>query len=230
MEQVQKSWVVKARALPRKVLARVIAQAKKRYGELKHRYGPRYTYAMVSAAFFTLFVPIPGLSVVSVVVVVAIAELHRAFSGRRRLTEAVGNLFKRSVAVYPGDLVMSTNCDVVLKWSATPEQLRAVGDAFWRWCNGAEGNTGVYQHLDNQALADLIAGRFPASHHAPWSFEPRGIQFRVRAEASQDRQATLDSLRRAIPAGGIEDIIVDDLSWHPAAHHDRTCASLQELA
>ena len=81
MEQVQKSWVVKARALPRKVLARVIAQAKKRYGELKHRYGPRYTSAMLSAAFIGFVLPLPGSSLIGVALVVVIAEVHRAFSG-----------------------------------------------------------------------------------------------------------------------------------------------------
>jgi hypothetical protein len=105
---------------------------------------------------------------------------------------------------------MSINCDIVLQWSATPEQLRALGAALWRWGIGAAGDTGIYQYLDNQALADLIAGKLPASSQA----ERQGVHFRVRDEASHDRQATIDSLRREIPAKGVEDIVVDGTSWN----------------
>jgi hypothetical protein len=109
---------------------------------------------------------------------------------------------------------MSINCDVILQWSATPEQLTALGAALWRWCNRAAENTGIYQYLDNQTLADLIAGKLPRSSQTPWQAERRGVHFRVRDEASPDRQATIDSLRREIPAKGVEDIVVDDKSWN----------------
>jgi hypothetical protein len=104
---------------------------------------------------------------------------------------------------------MSVNCDVILRWGATPNQLTALGAALWGWCTGAAGATGLYQFLDNQALADLIAGRLPAWTPA----ERRGVLLRVRDEASHDHQATIDSLRRAIPAGGVEDILVEGKSW-----------------
>ena len=105
---------------------------------------------------------------------------------------------------------MSINCDVILQWSATPGQLTALGGALWRWCNRTAGTTGIYQYLDNQALADLIAGQLPASNQS----ERRGVHFRVRGEASHDRQAAIDSLRREIPAEGIEDIVVEGKSWN----------------
>ncbi len=56
---------------------------------------------------------------------------------------------------------MSINCEVVLRWEATPEQNRALGAALWGWCNRTAGNAGIYPYLDNQPLADLLAGRFP---------------------------------------------------------------------
>jgi len=99
---------------------------------------------------------------------------------------------------------MSMHCDIILRGSATPGQLAAVGSGLWRWCRLTAGATGVYQHLDSQALADLIAGTMPA----------RGLHCRVRDEASQDRQATVDSLRRALPADGIEDVMVEGASWN----------------
>ena len=109
---------------------------------------------------------------------------------------------------------MSINCDIILQWSATPEQLTALGAALWRWCIRAAGNTGIYQYLDNQALADLIAGKFPSSSgQTPRQPERRGVHVRVRDEASSDRRATLDSLRRELPAQGVEDIVVDGKSW-----------------
>src|SRR5438874_13195110 len=97
---------------------------------------------------------------------------------------------------------MSMNCEIILQWSATPDQLTALGAALWRWCNRAAGNSGIYKYLDNQALADLIAGKLPASSQTPWQAGRRSVHFRVRDEASQDRQATIDSLRHSIPATG----------------------------
>ena len=108
---------------------------------------------------------------------------------------------------------MSIKCDVILQWGATPEQLAALGAAWWRWCIRAAGGTGLSQYLDNQVLADLIPGRLPASSTA----DRRGVHFRVWDEVSLDRQATIDSLRREIPALGVEDIVIDGTSWRTIA-------------
>ena len=109
---------------------------------------------------------------------------------------------------------MSMNCDLILQWTATPGQLRAVGVALWRWCNRAAADAGIYQYLDNQALADLIAGRLPALSQTPRLAERRGVHFRVRDEVSHNRQATIDSLRRDVPAKGVEDIVIEGTSWN----------------
>lgn len=61
---------------------------------------------------------------------------------------------------------MAIACDVLLRWSATPDQLTALGTAWWRWCNRSAGDAGIYQYLDNQALADLIAGKLPTFYQA----------------------------------------------------------------
>jgi hypothetical protein len=111
---------------------------------------------------------------------------------------------------------MSITCDVILKWGATPEQLTVLGTALWRWCNRTAGGKGIFQYLDDQALADLIAGKLPASSPAPRDAEWRGVHFRVRDEASSNRQATIDRLRREIPVPGVEDIVVDGTSWDTA--------------
>ena len=108
---------------------------------------------------------------------------------------------------------MPINCDIILQWNAKSGQLRALGAALWRWCRHAEGNTGVYQHLDNQGLADLLAGNFPAPSQTPRQTQRRGVHFGFRDETSQDRQATTDSLRRELPSDGVEDILVGGASW-----------------
>ena len=108
---------------------------------------------------------------------------------------------------------MAITCDVILQWGATPEQLTALGAALWRWCTRAAGDTGIYQYLDNQALADLIAGKLPVSSQTPPELGRRGVRFRVRDEASVDREATIDRLRREMPVKGVEDIVVDGVSW-----------------
>jgi hypothetical protein len=202
VEQTQKNWVGKVRTLPRMVFTGVIAQVTKGYRQLKSRYGLRYTKAMVGAAFVALFSPIPGSVPVAVALIVVVAEVHRSISKR-------GGLFK-AIAREP---IMSINCDLILQWSATPAELTDLGAALWRWCNHAAGDTGIYQYLDNQALADLIAGKLPASSQLPWQAARRGVHFRFRDEASHNLQATIDSLRREIPAKGVEDILVESKSW-----------------
>lgn len=109
---------------------------------------------------------------------------------------------------------MSVTCDVIVNWDATPEQLSSLGSALWRWGNRTAGNAGIYQYLDNQALADLIAGKLPVLSQPPLDTDRRGVHVRVRDEASQDRKATLDGLRRELPAGGIEDVVVEGISWN----------------
>jgi hypothetical protein len=104
---------------------------------------------------------------------------------------------------------MSINCEVTVQWNATPDQLAALGGALWGWCVRAAGDAGIYGCLDNQSLADLLAGTLPRSGQVTRG----GMHFRLRDEASQSRQTTIDSLRRAIPVKGVEDIVVDGISW-----------------
>jgi hypothetical protein len=91
VKQAQISRVAKVRVLPRKLLTGVIVQVKKRFEQLKSRYGPRYTNAMLGAAFFTFFLPIPGSLLVGVAAIVVIAEVHRAISRRGGLPEAIAD-------------------------------------------------------------------------------------------------------------------------------------------
>jgi hypothetical protein len=111
---------------------------------------------------------------------------------------------------------MAIICDVILRWDATPDQLRDLGTALWRWCTQARGDAGIYQYLDSQVLADLIEGKHPVSAQTPQQAE-RGLRFGIRDEASHDHQATLRSLRRELPAAGVEDILAGGTSWNLAA-------------
>lgn len=105
---------------------------------------------------------------------------------------------------------MSVTCEFVLQRNASPEELTALGTALWRWCDRKPDESGIYRHLDNQPLADLIAGKFPQ-----WSQgDAPGVHFRLRDEGSDNRQATIASLRIAIPVEAVEDIVVDGASWN----------------
>jgi hypothetical protein len=100
-------------------------------------------------------------------------------------------------------------CEFTVQWGATQEQLTALGGALWGWYARAAGGAGIYECLDNQPLADLIAGTLPRFGRAG----ERGMHFRLQDEASRSCQAAIDSLRAAIPVQGVEDIVVDGVSW-----------------
>jgi hypothetical protein len=122
---------------------------------------------------------------------------------------------------------MSMNCEVILRWDATPGQLRAVGAALWGWCNRAAGDQEAFQYLNNQGLADLIAGELPRANWTLRQAERRGVHFRVGGEARLDRQATIDSLRREIPLEGVADVVIDGTGWNPVVRESPLCATLQ---
>ena len=108
---------------------------------------------------------------------------------------------------------MSMNCEVILRWDATPEQHRALGSALWTWCRRNQGGAGIYQYLDNQPLADLLAGRSP---HADTLARDEGrphVLFLVSGDVALNREALLESLRRALPDGGVADVRLNGLSW-----------------
>lgn len=111
---------------------------------------------------------------------------------------------------------MAFTCDIVLSWNATPIQLTAVGTALWRWCLGSSDDARMYSNINSQVLSDLIAGTFPAQNQGQGRACERGIQFTIRDELSVGRQATIDSLRRELPIGGIEDILIAGKSWKAA--------------
>jgi hypothetical protein len=108
---------------------------------------------------------------------------------------------------------MAINCDIVLRGGATPEELTDLGGALWRWYSRSRGDAVPCQYVDNQALADLLAGAYPALSRSPRLAGRRFVRFRVPAEAYRDRRAILDSLRRDVPSRGVEDVLVDGQSW-----------------
>jgi hypothetical protein len=74
------------------VIAGAIAQVKQSWKKLRNRYGTRYSYAMLGVVFFTFWLPIPGSSLVSVALIMVVAEAHRAISKRGGLAEAIADV------------------------------------------------------------------------------------------------------------------------------------------
>jgi hypothetical protein len=125
-----------------------------------------------------------------------------------------------------GEGTVSINCEVILRWDATPGQHRSLGRALWGWCIRAAGGAGTYQYLDNQGLADLLAGRPPAAGpRARDGGQPR-VLFSVRGDPARDRGAMLESLRQAIPSEGTTDVRVEGVSWRPAEVQGPTRAAV----
>jgi hypothetical protein len=108
---------------------------------------------------------------------------------------------------------MSISCDIILAPTATRAQLHALGIALWQWCTHASEASGLYPFLDNQALADLMEGKFPLSSQPRLRDDRRGIRFKMRDEASRDRLTTINRLRRELPTPAVADILVEGISW-----------------
>jgi hypothetical protein len=67
----------------------------------------------------------------------------------------------------------------------------------------------MYPYLDNQALADLLAGRLPSSRATGWDAGLPCVQFTVPGDPARYGETTLESLRRAIPGEGVAEIRVE---------------------
>ncbi len=215
MEPSRQNLAIKAWALPRKAVKWGVAAVRKAFRRLKQRYGPRYTSAMVLALVVALFVPVPGATLVAVAMIVVVAEVHLTISKSAGGGKAIGDSRRESG--------MSIQCDLIVQWNATPKELTALGGALWRWCNRASGKTGIFQYVDNQGLADLIAGEFPQSGQSPGRADRRGAHFWFRDEIAQDRQGAIAGLRREVPAEIIEDVVIDGTScWRNRAGNART--------
>jgi hypothetical protein len=215
LELEQKNWLTLAWAAVRKAFLWPVAQLRKRYAGLKKRYGAGYACALVVVTFVAFFSPIPGTTLTGIALVVVVAEIHRAFSSKRTLPPRITKEAH----------VMSINCDVVVRARATAEQLTRLGSALWRWCGRAAGDTGIYPYLDNQVMADLIAGKQPMSGQTPRQSEdrPDGIRFSIYDAGSHDRKETINRLRWEIPSEGIADILVDGLSWKVFEPEAQSC-------
>jgi hypothetical protein len=107
-------------------------------------------------------------------------------------------------------------CHVIVNPSATAGQLSAVGAALWEWCTDGAKHGTIYQYLDNQGLADLIAGRLPAADLAAQAGDGRGVRFGAPDGAFPDHRAAIDSLRRALAAAGVDEVRVDSTRWTEA--------------
>lgn len=104
---------------------------------------------------------------------------------------------------------MAVSCEIVLRWDATSEQRKALGAALWEWCNRVAEKDGIYQYLDNQGLADLVAGRSPAPGPEGTDRGKPQVRFLVRGNPARDGEAVLQSLRRALPKEGIANVRVE---------------------
>jgi hypothetical protein len=99
---------------------------------------------------------------------------------------------------------------------------RPLAAALWGWCKRTAGDASIYQYLDNQPLADLLAGRFPSREPLAQGTDRPQVSFSVGDEPARDREGILESLRRALPSEGVADVRVDGLSRRPAEMKERT--------
>ena len=78
----------------------------------------------------------------------------------------------------------------------------------------AAGERAAFQCVDNQVLADLVAGKFPLSSQRSREAGHLSLHFNVRGNTSHDFRPTINSLRRDLPVMAIEDLVIDGVSWN----------------
>ena len=118
-------------------------------------------------------------------------------------------------------------CELRPLRGATTDQLKRLGIAVKAWADRELGK-GILVSIDPESLASLLMGEPPKplglrvkQHHEDASWEriredlgaalsERSLRFTVKDEP---RGAIIESLRQAIPAELVEDILIDDASW-----------------
>lgn len=76
-------WFSRGGRLLRRLAVQWRGRARRVYRRLQHRYGPGYSRSMLMIVALTLFLPIPGTSLIAAALLIAIAESRRAVTGRR---------------------------------------------------------------------------------------------------------------------------------------------------
>jgi hypothetical protein len=109
---------------------------------------------------------------------------------------------------------MSLSCELVVKNGASPEELRDLGYALWGWCQKVGMQGTMYQCVNNQLLADLIAGRLPVACLPSRQAGHPSLRFLVRGHAARDFRPTIDSVRSDLPGKAVEDFVIEGVSWN----------------
>ena len=123
---------------------------------------------------------------------------------------------------------MPVMCELRPRHDATPEHLKALGKALEEWVRRELSDEGILFSIDPSGLASLLLGEPPnplgvqvMQHNEGVSWEQirrdlgpvvndRSLRFTIKDEP---RAKVIESLRQAIPADLVEDILVDDVSW-----------------
>jgi hypothetical protein len=128
-------------------------------------------------------------------------------------------------------------CEVVPRRDATSDGLKLLGLALAHWSEGQLQPGGLLRSIDNIVLAELLGGDDPSDvvfavvygegdDDDGLTIVRRGTQHADPALAAQqltvactfrgpdfDRRRAIASLRDAVPADLVEDIVIDGRSW-----------------
>jgi hypothetical protein len=127
-------------------------------------------------------------------------------------------------------------CEVVPRRDATSDELKGIGLALARWSKEELRPGGLLRSIDNIVLAELLGGDDPSELVFPvlrgqdendcWTITPLTPPHSNPAEAARllivacsfcgpgfSRRRAIASLRAALPAGLVGDVVIDGRSW-----------------
>lgn len=126
---------------------------------------------------------------------------------------------------------MPVVCELKVRQDLTPEQLKELGKALEAWATRERSNAGLLCWIDQEGLDSLLSGEPPTplglrvkqlNEGVSWEkirqdlgsvVSDRSLRFTVNDEPGCPRGQVIESLREAIPAELVEDVLINDVSW-----------------
>jgi hypothetical protein len=146
---------------------------------------------------------------------------YNGVSNEVSICEGIGH-HRKTLAGFTKGRSMSIRCVIFPRRDATPRQRRELGAALHRWYARESREHGMALYTNQQGINALLAGSWPPAEPRKGKAKSKRrppVLLDVRGGKHYNRQATIESLRKDIPASLVDDVLIDGRSWGRAEEH-----------